>query len=164
MAELLLRHRLEERGVAARVTSAGFLSAGWPATDDAIAVMAEVGLDLSSHRSRTVTPTLVEQADLVIAMTRQHVVDLVLLAPDHWARVFQVRDLGRRATGVGRRSPQQPWAAWLDAIGGHRRRADLVGAHLEDDIPDPVGGPRAAYLRTRGLLDELLSSLARLMG
>jgi protein-tyrosine phosphatase len=164
MAELLLRHRLEERGVAATVASAGFLSAGWPATDEAIAVMAEVGFDLSSHRSRTVTPTLVEGADLVIAMTRQHVVDLVLMAPDNWARVFQLGDLARRATRAGRRSPEQPWAAWLDAIGGHRSRADLVSALLEDDIPDPVGQPRAAYGRTRGLLDELLSALARLMG
>ena len=58
---------------------------------------ASLGLDLSDHRSRLVTPALLDGADLVIGMARQHVIDLALLAPDAWERCFTLADVLRRA-------------------------------------------------------------------
>ena len=52
MAEGLLRHRLAAIGVDARVHSAGFLFDGRKASVDAVAVMADHGIDISGHRSR----------------------------------------------------------------------------------------------------------------
>ena len=97
MAEVLLRLRLDERHVTAGIDSAGFLAAGYPAMDDAVEAAAERGLNLVGRYSQTVTPERIGAADLVIAMERQHVVELAQLAPTAWPRVFQLRDLVRRA-------------------------------------------------------------------
>jgi protein-tyrosine-phosphatase len=43
-----------------------------PASDHAIAAMAERGIDLAAHRGRTITRELIEQAAVVIVMTRSH--------------------------------------------------------------------------------------------
>ena len=163
MGEALLQRRLDERAVDARVHSGGLLSGGAPATVPAIEAMAAEGLDISAHRSRQVSPYLIEEADLVVTMTRQHLVELTLLAPDAWKRVFQVRDLLRRAEQVGPRSPGQPFADWLSAIGEGRTRAGLLSASLSDDVEDPVGQPAAAYERTKQLLDDLFTRLAALL-
>jgi protein-tyrosine phosphatase len=164
MAEVLLRRRLEECAVAGRVGSAGFLESGYPATVHAVATMAAVGLDLSGHRSRTVTPELLDGADLVVAMTRQHAVELAVMAPRTWPRVFQVRDLVRRAELTRARRPEEPMAAWLSSVGAGRRRSTLLDGSMADDIPDPVGGPKAGYDDTRSVLDDLMTRLARLVG
>lgn len=44
------------------------------ASDEAISVMREMGHDLTGHRSRRLTPTLGRSAQLVLAMTQEHVV------------------------------------------------------------------------------------------
>jgi protein-tyrosine phosphatase len=132
--------------------------------DHAIATMADDGFDLSGHRSRTVRPQMVAESDLVVAMTRQHVVDLVLLSPDAWSRVFPLRDLIRRAEGVGRRSQRQPMDAWLDAVGADRTKSGVLAGSLADDIADPVGHDRPVYDQTKRVLDDLMSRLACLLG
>jgi protein-tyrosine phosphatase len=164
MAEAILRRRLEQRGVPAGVASAGFLSPGYPAMDEAIATMAAEGFDLTGHGSRLVTRELATAADLVIGMTRQHVIELVLEVPDGWSHLFQIGDLVRRAEAVGRRTPEQPFDVWLTAVGAGRTRAGLLSSRLEDDIADPVGEPPAAYQRTWRSLDNLLTRLAAVLG
>jgi protein-tyrosine phosphatase len=163
MAEALLRRQLAERGVSADVMSAGFLPGGWPAMGPAISVMAELGLDLSSHRSRTVSQEMVELSDLVIAMTRQQVVDLALLAPAARRRLFQLRDLVQRGESQGRRAPDQELGRWLRTVAGQGGGIGPLSSALEDDIPDPVGQPRAVYQRTGRLLSDLCSRLADLL-
>jgi protein-tyrosine-phosphatase len=163
MGEALLQRRLDERGVAAHVTSAGFLEAGVPATDAAVATMAAQGLDISEHRSRTVTETLVDEADLVITMARQHLIDLALMVPDALPRMYQLVDLVQRAEKYGPRQPGEPLAQWLAALGEGRSRADILAARLSDDVADPIGQSAGVYERTRRQLDDLLSRLAALL-
>jgi protein-tyrosine-phosphatase len=163
MAEVLLRRQLAERRVAAGVTSAGFLPGGWPAMEPAISAMADLGLDLSGHRSRSVSKEMVEASDLVVAMTRQQVVDLALLAPAARDRLFQFRDLVRRAESEGRRPADQALGRWLRALAGPGGGTRLLSSALEDDIPDPVGQPRAAYDRSGRVLSDLCSRLAELI-
>jgi protein-tyrosine-phosphatase len=163
MAEVLLQRRLGERGIDATVSSAGFLPEGYPAMDDAVASVADAGLDLAGHTSTTVTRELLGSADLVIAMERQHVVDLAVLSPDAWPRIFQVRDLVRRAENAGRRAPDRPIRDWLAELGAGRTPADVLTEPLADDIPDPVAGPRSGYDLTRQILDDLLTRLVVLI-
>lgn len=55
------------------VGSAGTWAAdGEPATDDAVATMAEWGLDIAPHRSRCLSGELVAWADVVLTMTASH--------------------------------------------------------------------------------------------
>jgi protein arginine phosphatase len=74
MAEALLRHKLEERGVeTVTVSSAG--TGAWdgaPASEGAYLVALEHGLDLSSHRAQLLTKELVASSNLVLTMARHH--------------------------------------------------------------------------------------------
>ena len=160
MAEVLLRRRLDERGVLVHVGSGGFLEAGLPAMEDAVATMAESGYDLSGHRSRIVTPDMVEQADLVVTMSHEHGIELGVMVPNAWSKVFQIKDFLRRVESTGSHRHGKPFAVWLEEVGGDRTRAGFLTANREDDVADPVGQSRQQFDRTRCLLDELFTKLA----
>jgi protein-tyrosine phosphatase len=75
LAEVIARQALEARGWGhVSVDSAG-TSAVWgaPASEGSLTAAAEIGLDLSGHRSQPVTRELVQSADIVLAMTSNHV-------------------------------------------------------------------------------------------
>jgi len=161
MAEALLRRHLEQRAVPAQVSSAGFLDSGVPAMPFAIETMADEGLDLSGHVSRQLSDDIVDQADLIVTMTRQHVIELVVTSADAWPRIYQLTDLVRRVEATGPRPDGQLFAGWLALVGAGRTRTGLLADRLSADIADPVGQPRPAYDRAKVLLDDQLSRLAR---
>jgi protein-tyrosine-phosphatase len=74
MAEALARAELERRDWRhVDIGSAGVAAFdGQPAADHAIAVLERHGMDGRTHRSRSLTPELVEWADLILAMSRSH--------------------------------------------------------------------------------------------
>lgn len=76
MAENLLKAELKKAGevnVAGKVQSAGvFAGVGLPASSEAIQVMQENGLNLSTHRSQALRQDHLEWADLVLTMTDSH--------------------------------------------------------------------------------------------
>jgi protein-tyrosine phosphatase len=57
-----------------------------PAADEAVAVAAHYGADLTGHRSRALSADLAAQADHLIAMTRGHVRALLEHYPQLGAR------------------------------------------------------------------------------
>ncbi len=74
LAEVLLRQKLEERGLAG-VTVASAGTGAWdgaPASEGAYLVALEHGLDLSAHRARLLTKELVQGSDMVLTMARHH--------------------------------------------------------------------------------------------
>lgn len=162
MAMALLGHHLAERGVEARVHSAGTLGWGGPATANSVAVMAERGLDLSGHESRRIDAGLVVGADLVLGMTRDHVTGVLIHDPTAVDRTFVIGEVVRLGTQVGARRVGQAARHWTDAVAAGRpggRRSGRVG----DEIADPVGEPLDVYRRTADRLDELTSVLAALL-
>jgi tRNA threonylcarbamoyl adenosine modification protein (Sua5/YciO/YrdC/YwlC family) len=77
------------------VLSAGTASVdGIPASENAVGACAELGCDISRHESRTVTPTLIEESDLVLAMTRGHVSRLADMMPECRDRIHLLRVSG----------------------------------------------------------------------
>lgn len=74
MAEAIARAVARERGLDdVTVGSAGVsANVGSAAADAATLVALEHGLDLAAHRSRQLTPDLVERADVIFAMSRPH--------------------------------------------------------------------------------------------
>jgi protein-tyrosine phosphatase len=158
MAEVLLRRHLAAAGVEATVSSAGLYEGGRPATAHGVAAMADRGLDLSAHRSRQVDADLLEGADLVIGMAREHVREAVVLQPDALAKTFTLKELARAAEAAGERPADQPLSAWLARLAQTRSRRALVGTGYDDqlDVEDPVGRGRVDYEVTANLLDSLL--------
>ena len=64
------------------VDSAGTLGIeGAPASPEAVEAMAEIGRDLRRHRSQGIRAEHVEWADLVIAMTHAHLMELASMFP-----------------------------------------------------------------------------------
>ncbi len=84
MAEELLRcmaEALEIRDLEAR--SAGTdADEGLPASYGACAVMAERGGDLFNHSARQLTRAMIEDADLVLTMSRSHKARVLALCPE----------------------------------------------------------------------------------
>lgn len=96
MAEGLLRRRLHAAGLAAQVdvSSAGtWARPNQPATDKAVATLAERGIDLSPHRSREVDAVQIAAADLVLVMTRGHEESLVAEFPAAAPRILRLAAL-----------------------------------------------------------------------
>lgn len=162
IAEVLLRHRLDQLGVDARVSSAGELPGGVPAEGGSVRAMAARGLDLGSHRSRAFTAKHLDAADLIIAMARRHVREAVLLHPEAWPRTFTLKELVRRGAACGPRLASQSLAEWLAEVHAGRRTADLLGDDPVDDVEDPIGAADHVYEATAAELDELIGRLVDL--
>lgn len=79
MAERLYARLLEAHGdkTRLRTASAGLWAHnGQPATPEAVALMTAQGLDLTQHRARALTQSMVDEADLILVMERAHLRDL----------------------------------------------------------------------------------------
>jgi protein-tyrosine phosphatase len=159
MAEALLRSRFADLGVDVRVSSAGVLRDGDPASAHGVDILRARGLDMTSHRSRAITPVLLSSADLILGMAREHVREAVVMAPALWPRTFTLKELVRRGEASGPRGAGEPFGDWLARVGHGRRVADLSGSSPADDIVDPIGGPRSAYEELAAELDDLLDRL-----
>jgi protein-tyrosine-phosphatase len=74
MAESIARAIADERGMHDVEVGSGGTAAwdGAPASDGALLVALERGVDLSSHRARSVTPELLSAYDLVLVMSPHH--------------------------------------------------------------------------------------------
>jgi protein-tyrosine phosphatase len=163
MAEGMLRALLARHGARADIASAGLMPGGAPATDDAIAVMVDRGIDISRHVSQAIDPEVVRSTPLIIGMGRQHVREAVVTYGAGIERTFTLEELVRRGEEAGPRRPDETVFDWLARVGAGRRSSDLVGAHHDDDIPDPVGRPRSEYEATADVLEILLGRLVALL-
>ncbi|MDP9225436.1 MAG: hypothetical protein M3P18_16650 [Actinomycetota bacterium] len=141
MAEALLRHELELRHCEAfTVASSGtWAGAGNPATDEAVAVCASHGIDLTQHRSRPLDRAEVNEAAVVIAMTGTHVQEILSVAPEAGPKLFLLKSLS--GIGVPRIASEAPV---------RQRMAVLLEARPPEgqgglDVADPMGRPIADY-------------------
>lgn len=85
MAEALARHWAQKKGLADtfRFKSAGtWALEGVGASPQAIEALAEAGIDLRGHQSRPVTGELLEEAHLILTMTRRHKEELASFYPE----------------------------------------------------------------------------------
>ncbi|MBC3760987.1 low molecular weight protein-tyrosine-phosphatase [Quadrisphaera oryzae] len=128
MAEVVLRHRLDEAGLGEDVvvvdsTGVSDEEEGNPMDRRARRVLLDAGYDVpdggaQAHRARQVQPGQVEQRDLVLAMTAAHRRSLQRIAPSASDRVALWRSFDPAASG-------------------------LVGAGL--DVPDPWYGDQRDF-------------------
>jgi len=125
MAEALARKIARRRGIEnLNISSAG--TNAWdnvPATDEALLVGMEREIDLTGHRARKLTPTIVSEADLIFVMTPGH--------------LEQVKQLGGRgkvhvideyASGTTNQGVADPYGGDLEA---YRNTADVLESELE---------------------------------
>lgn len=92
LAEGLLLNALPGLHVSSAGTGA---LVGRQVPEQAASIVSALGVDVSRHRARQITPDVVNHADLLLAMAREHRRAIVELAPSAMRRVFTVRELAR---------------------------------------------------------------------
>lgn len=157
MAEALLRRELESRGVDnVMIRSSGtWAGSGYPATDDAIAVLERRGIDLSPHRSCPLDVEQVERADLVVVMTSVHEREVLAIVPDAREKTVLMKELVEMHPQFGHADPPGRLRALLAATRPERRRSL--------DLDDPMGLPIGSYERCATELEAGIEVLAKLL-
>jgi len=161
MAEGFLRSVLQRRfgAEAPTVDSAG--TQGWEgsgAQRESIVAAREREVDIGSHLARLLTTSMIERADLVLAMAGEHRDAVLRAVPDAAARTFTLKELVRLAQAL----PPAGAAASLgdrvreaDAL----RRAGFAGNPRDEDVADPLGQGQDTYRAIAWELDELIHRL-----
>ena len=162
MGAVLLQRRLDDRGVDAQVRSAGTMPWSRGVTADAGAVMREYGLDVDGHGKQELTHELVDGADLVLGMTRNHVAYTVRRFPGARDRTFMLGELVRLGSASGRRGPDERVVDWARRVDG-MRPPDAHWGRSTDEVDDPAGEPIEFYRRTATLLDRWVTELVELI-
>ena len=100
MAEGLFGRMIAERPDL-RVLSAGVSTyPGQPPSAHAVEVLAELGVDISQHRSRPLSEKVIDEADWIIAMTRSHLDSIIYLFPRAAEKVYLLREFEPGATSL----------------------------------------------------------------
>lgn len=138
LVEGLARHRFAGPGV--WFASAGLRAAlGQPASEGSLLMAAELGVDLSGHRSRPLDEALLAEADWLVAMTRDQVAQVRVRFPHYRGRLGLL--------GL----PGVDLAAAPHLAGG-------------EEVADPYGGELAAYQRMTDQVTRLLQGWHALFG
>ena len=82
MAEAIFNHITQERGICAEAESAGLFADGSSASENSVAVLKELNIDIEGRPSRQVTAEMIENADLVLTMSSSHKAALIPLGGD----------------------------------------------------------------------------------
>lgn len=163
MAEAIVNALLVERGSHLTVQSAGLVSEGARCPPEVLSVMVPLGYDLSKHRSHIVSGSDLDGAGVIIGMTRQHSIDLSLMASGSRLRTFTLWELVRLGETFGPRTSGEALADWASRVGSDRARSSALNLPLAEDISDPIGKPLRAYTETRDVLFQLAKRLADLV-
>jgi protein-tyrosine-phosphatase len=143
MAEAIAKHVVaDDRQLAGKVevASAGLAAYdGDPASTNAVAALREEwGINLNSHRAREVTLADLEQADLVLTMTRSHRDTILSTYPALTQKVFTLKEF---AAGPQENGQGQEYNFALD-------------------ITDPYGMPPAVYKKCAKDIRDAVEQLA----
>jgi protein-tyrosine-phosphatase len=133
LAEGILKNLLKSRGIEhIQVSSAG--TAGldsFPASENAVEAAKVWDIDISGHRSRPINRRIIESADLILAMS-----------PDHVNYIFSVSPSAKNRTYLIKGFPK-PFSP------------------TQEGVRDPIGGPLELYNQTYLELDEIIRRIER---
>jgi len=135
MAEGVLKKMLKDKGVGnLEVTSAG--THGLPNAPASLLAMQVAGqrdIDLSKHRSRRLTPEMIEQADLVLAMSPEHLEYINRIEGAAGHKVYLLR-VFHQADPASNKAPQGGVLSIEDPIGGSPEDYQRSFREIEEEI------------------------------
>lgn len=163
VAEDLLRRHLVTSTDHVTVSSAGTHGGRNVVHHDTQAAAADIGVDLSDHRSRRLTRRLLdaEGGDLVVAMAREHVYHTIATDESVWPHTFTLVELVRRSEALAATGTTKLcFHDWIAALSDGRSASDLLPGRPSDDIADPYGRSRRHHRRMVRQIDGLSLRLA----
>lgn len=161
-AERLLASPL---GPSVSVSSAGTHALiGQPFSPPMDRLVKEGGVDPAGFRARLLTASLLQQADLVLGMTREHRAAAVDLAPATVRRSFTLLEYARLLLQIDpdllpAGSPAERARASLPLAAAQRRR---TGAS-DDDVADPYRRAETAYALAFAEIKQAVTSIAAVL-
>lgn len=91
MAEGILKKLARDKELNLQVNSAGIaVYQGGPAAQNTIEVMNDINIDMSNHRSSQLSKASMEEANLILTMSRGHKYGILNEFPDHEDKVFNL--------------------------------------------------------------------------
>ena len=87
-----------------------------PASEHAVALVQERGLDISNHRARQITPDMVHAADLVLVMEAGHRRALDMNEPAARGKIYRIGEWQDRDIKDPYRQPREAFEAALNDI------------------------------------------------
>ena len=120
-AEYLLRHHLSAGGASIESAGLGAL-VDKPMDATALQVLGEHGVDGSAHRARQLTSGMLRDADLVLAMEREHVNRMSRMAPEASGKIMLL----------------DRWVQGRDVADPYRQSREAF-EHVYDVIAEAVG-------------------------
>ncbi|MCM8761020.1 MAG: hypothetical protein NC933_02640 [Candidatus Omnitrophica bacterium] len=131
-----MRERLRQLGKDIDVHSAGTRALdGFPPTSETIEAMREAGVDVSAHRSMTITREMIQYSDLVLVMEPGHKEEVLRIDPQAGAKTFLMKEYGRPTDTI---------------------TEDLF-------IRDPIGMPLEEYRNCRNEIEKEMERIAELL-
>jgi len=127
MAAGLLKELLKDKGDYSIISAGTGAIRGMRATSEAIEVMAEANLDVSSHHSSPLTDEIINQADLILVMAKHHKEHIIRRVPSARDKVHLLTEFGRI-----------------------EKEKELV----DPDIPDPIGQSVDFYRTVFNIIKE----------
>lgn len=170
LAERLGRAYLDERlgpeAETIRLVSAGTRAVvGSGMHPDTALVLQGFGAEAGDFRAQQLNDSLIDAADLTLAMTRAHRRDVLERAPRSLARTFTLREAAALLAGLDRdvakhmRSPADRARAFVAALAAERARRPPG----DDDVPDPINRALEVHEEVGDLVvSALLPILSRL--
>ena len=151
-------------GGALQVRSAGtWARPGSGATEEAVAVAAERGIDITAHLSTPFAPDLAEWADVVITMTAEQRDEVADGAPSAATKTFTLKELvpilGELPPEEGQPSRESLLARIAEA--DRLRREGAAPQPADEDVADPLGLSMEAYRATAWEIEELIDATVR---
>lgn len=95
MAENIFKRKTSKKDIEAsfEVESAGIYAIdGMGPSNEAVEVVKEQGGDLSSHKSRQLTPNMLDKADFIFTMTFSQKRDIIKLKPEAYRKTFVIKE------------------------------------------------------------------------
>lgn len=162
MAERLLQHGLDQVSPGAfEVRSAGTGAlvghAIEPHVEGFIRVM---GASADDFVSRQLTPAILKEQDLVLALTRKHRSRIVEMQPALLKKTFTLRELARILPHIDvplDMGPTERWEAMIPLA--MRARSMYRSAHEDDDVLDPYRRSDEVYEEMRRDITPAVQSL-----
>ncbi|WP_238439661.1 arsenate reductase/protein-tyrosine-phosphatase family protein [Microbacterium sp. JZ31] len=165
------------KGTDVVVESAGLRAlVGHPTTDETTRLALEHGLTskvISAHRARLASEEILGDADLVLAMAREHRHAIVDLVPRRLRSTFTLRELarlGHEATdaelaeaAAGSGDPHERLRRVLAFVSSLRGTIDPPPSAADDDVVDPYRRPWDTYLLSTSQLVPAIADVARVI-
>ena len=157
--EQVLRSQWGEFGIEFSSAGTGALE-GEPMPEQAQQLSRNLGGDPEGHRGRQVSKQIIEEADLVIALAREHRREIARAVPRASRYTFTLRELARVLESVvddeKARLPEpsstglaDTLRAFVPVVAGHRGYAEQPADPKDDDVVDPFHRSQEVYDRAQ---------------